>query len=194
MSIIGQAFTADPPAVGDAGPTWASTLLTYLAEVEERLAAMIDSTSILVTTGDVKHGTRYVHLPAALGQTGGATWTKGTGSTAGYFLGAAAGDTVEFGLPVERYRRVTAVRMTGRSTGTAWTYRLWKVDRTAGTRTQVGSTQTSGTATSIETLSVSGITETVADTPIDYIAEWTAGAASTRCLGVTVEYDRQVAT
>lgn len=193
MSIIGQAFTADPPAVGDSGPTWASTLLTYLAEVEERLAAMLDSTSITLTTGDVIHGTRYLQQGAADGQSLTATWTPGTGATAGYWLGAGAANTVEFTPPLCRYQRVTALRMTGRSTGTAWTFRAWLVDASAGTRTQLGSTQTSGTATSIEELSVTGLTTTLADNQ-NIVLEWTSGAASTRCLGIEVVYDRAVAT
>lgn len=193
MSIIGQAFTADPPAVGDSGPTWASTLLTYLAEVEERLAAMLDSTSITLTTGDVIHGTRYLQQGAAAGQSLTATWTPGTGSTAGYWLGAGAANTVEFAPPLCRNQRVTALRMTGRSTGTAWTYRAWLVDVSAGTRTQLGSTQTSGVLTSIEELSITGLTTTLADNQ-NIVLEWTSGAASTRCLGIEVEYDRAVAT
>lgn len=194
MGVIGDAITQPLPTVGvTTGPTWASEIVDFLTEVQTRLEALVDSSSILLTTGDVKHVTRYLSLAAAMGMSTTATWTGGTGGTAAYWLGAGAANTVEFPIPMDRNRRITAVSMTGRSTGTAWTWRLWKIDRSASTRTQISTTQTSGTGTTIETLPITGLTETVA-AGFDYVAEWTSGAVSTRCLGIEIAYDRQVAT
>lgn len=194
MGVIGEAFSETLPTVSTtAGPTWASSINAALTEIMARCAALLDSTSIELTTGDVIHGTRYMHAGAAAGQSLTATWTPGTGSTAAYWLGAGASDTVEFAPAVHRNTRITAVRMTGRSVATAWTFRVWLIDTAAGTRSQLGSTQTSGTSTSIEELSVTSLTTTLANGQ-HIIAEWTSGAALTRCIGIEVEYDRTVAT
>jgi hypothetical protein len=194
MGVIGTAISESLPTVGTtAGPTWASDLNAFLEEVTTRLEALIDSGSILLTTGDVKHSTRYVQQGAAAGQSLTATWTPATGATAGYWLGAGAADTVEFSPPIERNRRITALRMTGRSVGTAWTFKAWLVTHSTGARAQLGTTQTSGTATSIETLNITGLTTTLASGQ-SIVLEWTSGAALTRCIAVTAEYDRQVAT
>lgn len=194
MGVIGTAVGIALPTPGvTAGPQWASDLNTFLTEVKTRLESLINSSSITLTTGDVIHGSRTINLAAAAGQSGGATWTKGTGASAGYWLGAAAADTVELPIPLEVNQRLTAVRITGRSVGTAWTGRLWKIDTSAGTRTQVGATLTSNILTSIEELAITGLTETVANN-IHYIIEWTAGAALTRFLGAEAVYDRTVAT
>lgn len=192
MGVLGQAFTQPLPAVND--PSWGTTLNAALTEVIARVSTLIDSTSIAVTTADVKHGTRTLPLAAADGQSGGATWTKGTGSTAAYWLAVAATDTVEWRPPICRNERVTQVRVSGRSVATPWTARLWLVDITSGSRTQVGTTLTSGTTTSIEVLAVPGLTPVTLAANQHLVLEWTAGAALTRGIGLEVDFDRQVAT
>lgn len=136
--------------------------------------------------------TQHLQLGAAAGQSLTATWTPATGGVAAYWLGAGAANTVEFAIPLERSRRVTAVRMTGRSVGTAWTFRVWLIDEIAGTRAQLGATKTSGVASTREELAVTGLTTTLADGQ-HVVAEWTSGAALTRCYAVELEYDRKMA-
>jgi hypothetical protein len=193
---IGDALTESMPTVGvTAGPTWASDINAWAAEVEAAIEAMIDSDSITLTTGDVIHSTRRVLMGAGAGQgSSGATWTPPTGSTAGYYLATGAADTVEFHPRLEANQRITACRITGRCAGvTAWTAKAWLVDSAAGTRTQLGTTQTSGTAAAIEEMSITSLTTTLADG--QYIElEWTSGAANNRCLAAEVQYDRTVAT
>lgn len=192
--VVGDSISESLPTVGvTTGPTWATQINAFLTEVRARLEADIDSGSITLTTGDVVHASRNVQMGAAACHSATATWTPGTGSTGAYWLGGGAANTVECAVPLERFQRVTAVRMTGRSTATAWTFRAWLVDTATGTRTQLGSTQTSGTATSIEELSVTGLTTTLADGQ-HIVLEWTSGAASTRMIAVEVTYDRTVAT
>lgn len=192
MGVLGQAISQPVPNVGDAN--WGATLNALLIELIARCSTLIDSTSILITTGDVKHGTRTGQLGAAAAQSGGATWTKGTGSTASYWLGAAAADTVEWTLPMCKNERLTAVRVSGRSVGTAWTARVWLQDHSAGTRSQLGTTLTSGVLTSIEELPIPALTPTTLADNQDIVVEWTAGAALTRALAIEFDVDRQVAT
>lgn len=192
MGVLGQAFAQPLPAVTD--PNWGPTVNAALNELIARCSTQIDSSSVTVTTGDVKHGTRTTHLGAAAAQSGGATWTKGVGSSSSYWLGAAAADTVEWTLPMCRNERLLAVRVSGRSVATAWTARVWLQDHSAGTRTQLGTTATSGALTSIEELAIpGGVSVTLADNQ-DIVVEWTAGAALTRALAIEFDFDRQVAT
>lgn len=191
--VVGDSFTQTVPTPGvTVGPTWASNINDVLTELITRVSADIDSASINITTGDVRHSTRNKQFGAAFCHSGTATWTPGTGATGAYWLGGGAANTVECAFEMDRNQRITAVRMTGRSVATAWTFRLWRIDHSAGTRTQLGATQTSGTATSIEELSITGLTETVDDNE-NIVAEWTSGAASTRMLAVEISYDRTTA-
>lgn len=193
MGVLGQAFTPPLPAVGD--PNWGTTINAALIELIARVSTLIDASSIALSTADVIHGIRTEQIGAAAGQSGGATWTKGTGATGGYWLGAAAADTVEYPIRMAKNERVRALRVSGRSTGTAWTARLWVVDITTLARTQVGTTITSGVATSIEVLSMAGLgTGVVLAANQSLVVEWTAGAAASRSIGYEVDFDRAVAT
>lgn len=192
MGVLGQPFSQPLPAVND--PSWGTTLNAALIEIIARVSTLIDSPSIAVTTGDVKHGTRTMQLGAAAAQSGGATWTKGTGSTSSYWLGVLAGDTVEWTLPLCKNERLSAVRVSGRSTGVAWNARVWLQDHTTLSRTQLGTTLISGVTTSIEEIVIPTFSATTLAANQDIVVEWTAMAAGTRAIAIEFDADRQVAT
>lgn len=197
MGVLGQAFAYVTSVLNDPTPGWVNNVNNILNELITRCSTLIDSASIALTTGDLIHGTRTIQVAAAIGQPSGATWVKGAGAAAGYFQGAAATDTVEVALKIHRYQQVTGVRVSGRSTTTAWTARVWLVDNSAGgggSRTQLGSTLTSGTATSVEQLAIPSFPATQLAAGQAIVVEWTAGAASTRFLGMEVDYKRVVNT
>lgn len=194
MGILGQAISQVLPNILDAGTGWATAVNAYATELGQRCSTLIDSASILLTTGGFPHATVTIQAGAADGQGSGTTWTKGTGGTAGYHLGVGATDTVEWAIKLTRFQRLKAVRISGRSVGTAWTGRVWLVDHSAGTRTQLGSTLTSAALTTIEVLPVAGISPTQLAANQHIVVEWTSGAAATRALACEVDFDRVVAT
>lgn len=194
MGNIGDPFAPAQPTIGEAGPAWASDNNAVAAELIARVIQKIDSGSISLTAAEFPHAARTIQVAAADGQSGGATWTKGTGTASGRWTGAAAADTVEVTLRLERNQRLRAVRVAGKSTATAWSARVWAVDATTGIRSQVGTTLISGVLTSFEFLPIPnwpGTPPTVAAN-IHYVLEFTAGAAGTLFIGAEYDYDRQV--
>lgn len=192
MGVIGSAFTPTLPSVDDDGPGWAEDLNEVLTELITRASTQIDSTSIALTTGDVKHGTRPIHLgPAATKASSGITWTPASGGSSAYHLSTGASDLVEWDLPLDRGQRLTAVRVTGRANGaTAWSCRVWLHTTSAGTRTAISSTTSSAITAAIEEKTASGLTvTTLADG--QYISvEWTSGASGNRALAMEFDVDR----
>ena len=95
MGIIGQAFTPSQPTIGEIGPTWASDNNAVTTELIARVVSTIDSASILLTTADVKHGTRTRQLGPAFGKaSSGATWTPASAGNSAYHLATGAADIV----------------------------------------------------------------------------------------------------
>lgn len=191
MAGFGSAPTAPLPVVGvDIGPTAASMVNTAIAELQAIVTPKIIPTEIdLGNDGELKHGSRVIHIHAAAGvPTGTSAFTGGTSM---FWQGAAAGDTVVMSLsPLAVNDRVRSVFVYGRANGvTAWTCKLYSQNMITGVVTQIGSTLTSGTAAAIQALNFGALTQTLAaDTVL--LVEWTAGAAGNRVIGVEVQFDK----
>lgn len=196
MAAIGQPFTQPIPTINEAGPAWGNDANAVFNEVISRLTQTIDSPSIALTTGDVKHATRTRLLGAASAMGPSADWNAASAGNSAFWAGAGATDSVEWVPPIEANQRLTAVRVTGRVAGvaTAWSFKVWLNTPSAGTRAQLGTTQTSATTiNTISQLTLSGINTTLAAG--QYISvEWISGAASNRAIHMEYDYDRQVAT
>lgn len=199
MGNIGQAFTPTLPSVDDLD--WGPTVNAVVTELIDRVDHVLDSDSIALTTGDVKHGTRIRHLgPASAKGSSGATWTPASGGASSYWAGTGASDVVEWDLDLDRGERLTAVRVTGRANGTtAWSCKAWLNTTSTGARTQLGDTVSSATAAAIEeknitssstTWILAGTTVTLADGQFVSV-EWISGASGNRALALEYDSDRQ---
>lgn len=192
MGKIGDPFIPPLPLIGEDGPAWASDNNAVEAEAISRLSTLIDGTSISLTQAEFPHGLRPLVYPAAAGQGSGTTWTKGTGTAAGYHLAAGAADTVEWGIAIGLNQRLRQAWVTGRSTATSWVARVWLIDANsgAGVRSQIGSVTSAG-LTSVERLLITPVLfQLTAGQSI--VVEWTSGSAAARAIQCECYYDRLV--
>lgn len=140
-----------------------------------------------IAEDDVKHSERVTSISAAAGSSPDATFHDD-----GYWISNAVSQSVDIALPLADGERIKAVLMYGRANGSsAWSFELWKLDLTARTKSQVGSTQTSGTAATGEAAAITGLTETVAQ-GYTYFARWNSGGTgSTHSFhGIEMTVDR----
>lgn len=188
---IGTAMTTVLPTVGvDTDADGQAAVLDRLTECQEYLEARLGNDSLaLGTDPDVFHGTRVQNIPGSAGLATVGSLTAPAIATP-YWVASGGTDEVCFPICLDVHQRIKAVSMYGRANGaTAWTFKLWKIDMSVGSATQIGSTQTSAITLAISNLSVGSLTETIAS-GVYYVAVFTAGASGNRTYGCTVSYDR----
>jgi hypothetical protein len=183
----GTAFVSPLPTPGvTASPTFETQLIAWCQEAQGKLAQKISNGDVsLLTAGDVSHTNRIWELSPADGALIGATWDP----VNLYVVAVGAADTVTIPIAVQVGERILVAKMYGRNSGTAWNFRIMKIDKTSGTVTTVAGPTSSGVAAgTIEPISFA-LTETILDN-FAYVAKWTSGLALNRCLGLRIEVDR----
>lgn len=192
MGKIGDPFTQVQPSIDEDGPAWASDNNAVAAELISRATQLIDGPSVSLSQAEFPHAQRPSVYPAASGQGSGTTWTKGVGIAAAYHLAAGASDTVEWGIIIGLNQRLRQAWVTGRSTATPWSAKIWLVDCNSalGVRSQIGSVVSAG-LTSVERLPITPIvSQLTAGQGI--VVEWTSGSAAARALQCECYFDRIV--